>query len=179
MVRCDNFGLAIIKFFLNKYARKKEQTEYRDKLPNINRRISYTDNISRNLSIGKDLRIYKMDKFINKERDRTYTNFFGILKPYLIRETTVGSFINILEAIDLLAIYGFLIYAVLTKGMLIATFVYMLAAVREFAWSLDVMVLSSGDFMSCSYIIKDYREFYEMNVFEKKKLATILQIKLK
>ncbi|MGI6210161.1 MAG: ABC transporter transmembrane domain-containing protein, partial [Bacilli bacterium] len=60
------FGLAIIKFFLNKYARKKEQTEYRDKLPNINRRISYTDNISRNLSIGKDLRIYKMDKFINK-----------------------------------------------------------------------------------------------------------------
>jgi ATP-binding cassette subfamily C protein len=172
------FGLAIIKFFLNKYARKKEQTEYRDKLPNINRRISYTDNISRNLSIGKDLRIYKMDKFINKERDRTYTNFFGILKPYLIRETTVGSFINVLEAIDLLAIYGFLIYAVLTKGMLIATFVYMLAAVREFAWSLDVMVLSSGDFMSCSYIIKDYRDFYEMNVFEKKETSDYLSNKV-
>ena len=90
--------LAVLKFLLQTYASKKEKKEFRNLTPAIWRRINYTDNISRNLSIGKDLRVYNMDRFIMKERENSINEY---LKLIYIKYIPKKSF----KFIDNIAIY--------------------------------------------------------------------------
>lgn len=72
--------LSLLKMVFEKIDKKKEKKEFYDKTPSIWRKISYVNNIATNFSIGKDVRVYNMEEFIEEERQKSTGDFLKLLK---------------------------------------------------------------------------------------------------
>ena len=101
--------LSIFKLLLNT-KQSKDDKEIRDQYTTLWRKNTYTNNISQNLGLGKDLRVYEMNKFINEERETVNETLLGSLRKQRKRNLFYEFFIKVLEIIDLGCLYGFLIY---------------------------------------------------------------------
>lgn len=156
--------LAILKLLLTNYNTKKEKTNFHDKTPSIWRKISYTNNISRNLSIGKDLRVYKMDEFIDMERQKTIDEYMSLYKKEEIRSNILGTIINIIHILDEVALYSFMIYEVINNNMSIADFTFIIASIRTLSSSLTVIINNFSNNLSYSLQINDYRKFETLDL---------------
>lgn len=151
--------LAILKFFLENKNQKLEKTKFHDKTAPIWRRISYVNNISTNLSIGKDLRIYNMNEFIEEERLKATDNFLDLLKSAKKRNVLYNSMIKVVAILDELFLYGFMIYEVLYNDMSIADFTFMIASVRTLVNSLSSIIKENAYITRCNLETIDYRTF--------------------
>ena len=156
--------LAVLKFLLQTWASKHEKTKFTDLTPPIWRRINYTDNISRNLSIGKDLRVYNMDKFIERERAVSTKKFLSLYKKNEIAQTLISGIITVLRCLDELLLYGFMIYEVIEKGMDIATFTFMISSVRTLTRSINNVIDQYRWILNYSLTINDYRNYMNMDL---------------
>lgn len=158
-------ALSVFKFFLKKYGAKKEKTEFRDKTPTIWRRITYSDNISRNLTIGKDLRIYEMDKFIDQEREKAIKEYLEYDKKNEIRKSIINTLINVLRVFDELFLYAVMVYEVINNNMLIGTFTFMITAVRTLTNSINNIINEYTRILTSSMQVTDYRSFLEIDLY--------------
>ena len=156
--------LAIIKLLLTSYNTKKEKTNFHDKTPGIWRKISYTNNISKNLTIGKDLRIYEMDKFIDMERQKTIDEYMKLYKKEEIRSNILGTIINLIHILDEVALYSFMIYEVINNNMSIADFTFIIASIRTLSRSLTVIINNFSNNLSYSLQVNDYRKFETLDL---------------
>lgn len=156
--------LAIIKLLLTSYNTKKEKTNFHDKTPGIWRKISYTNNISKNLTIGKDLRIYEMDKFIDMERQKTIDEYMKLYKKEEIRSNILGTIINLIHILDEVALYSFMIYEVINNNMSIADFTFIIASIRTLSKSLTVIINNFSNNLSYSLQVNDYRKFETLDL---------------
>ncbi len=156
--------LAILKLLLTNYNTKKQKTNFHDKSPSIWRKISYTNIISRNLSIGKDLRIYEMDKFIDMERQKTIDEYMKLYKKEEIRSSILSTIINIINILDEVALYSFMIYEVINNNMGIADFTFIIASIRTLSRSLTVIINNFSNDLSYSLQINDYRKFETLDL---------------
>lgn len=156
--------LAIIKLLLTSYNTKKEKTNFHDKTPGIWRKISYTNNISKNLTIGKDLRIYEMDKFIDMERQKTIDEYMKLYKKEEIRSNILGTIINVIHILDEVALYSFMIYEVINNNMSIADFTFIIASIRTLSRSLTVIINNFSNNLSYSLQVNDYRKFETLDL---------------
>lgn len=156
--------LAILKLFLMSYNTKKEKSNFHDKTPGLWRKINYTDNISKNLSIGKDLRIYEMDKFIDMERQKTIDEYMRLYKKEEIRSNVINIVIEILNILDEIVLYAFMIYEVINYNMSIADFTFIIAAIRTLSSSLTIIINNYSNNLSQSLQVNDYREFMMMDL---------------
>lgn len=151
--------LAVFKMFLENANQKKEKTEFQDKTPPIWRRISYVNSISNNFAIGKDLRIYKMNEFIEEERFKATNDFLEVLKKAKKRNLFYRNLVNVVAIIDNLCLYGFMIYEVIENGMSIADFSFMISAVSTLINSLHYVISENAYILKCSLEVNDYRNF--------------------
>lgn len=156
--------LAILKFFLENYIAKKEKTEFRDKVPTIWRKITYSDNISRNLTIGKDLRIYDMNKFIDNERNNAISSYMKKYKDNEKRKVFFTIIINVCRVLDELFLYAFMIYEVLKNNMDIATFTFMVASVRTLTNAITAIINNHKYILRSSLVVNDYRSFLDVDL---------------
>lgn len=156
--------LAILKLFLMSYNTKKEKSNFHDKTPGLWRKINYTDNISKNLSIGKDLRIYEMDKFIDMERQKTIDEYMRLYKKEEIRSNFINIFIESLNILDEIALYAFMIYEVINHNMSIADFTFIISAIRTLSSSLTAIISIYSNNLSQSLQVNDYRKFMMMDL---------------
>lgn len=151
--------LAIFKMILENTNQKKEKTEFQDKTPPIWRKISYVNNIVGNFGIGKDLRIYKMNEFIEEERVKATNEFLDVLKKAKKRNVFYTSLVSIISIIDSLCLYGFMIYEVIENGMSIADFTFMISSVSTLISSLHYVISENSYILRCSMETTDYRNF--------------------
>lgn len=156
--------LAILKLFLMSYNTKKEKSNFHDKTPGLWRKINYTDNISKNLSIGKDLRIYEMDKFIDMERQKTIDEYMRLYKKEEIRSNFINIVIESLNILDEIALYAFMIYEVINHNMSIADFTFIISAIRTLSSSLTAIISIYSNNLSQSLQVNDYRKFMMMDL---------------
>ncbi len=156
--------LAILKLFLTSYNTKKEKTNFYDKTPGLWRKISYTNNISKNLTIGKDLRIYEMNKFIDMERQKTIDEYMNLYKKEEIRSNIISTIIECLHVLDEIALYAFMVYEVINHNMSIADFTFIIAAIRTLSNSLTVIINNYSNNLSYSLQVNDYRKFLKMDL---------------
>ena len=157
--------LAIIKLLLTSYNTKKEKTNFYDKTPGLWRKINYTNNISRNLTIGKDLRIYEMDKFINYERQKTIDDYMSLYKKEEIRSNIINVILNILHICDEIALYSFMIYEVINNNLSIADFTFIISSIRTISRSLNIIIYNFSNNLSHSLQVNDYRKFLMIDLF--------------
>ena len=166
--------LAILKLLLTTYNTKKEKTNFYDKTPGLWRKISYTNNISKNLTIGKDLRIYEMNKFIDMERQKTIDEYMKLYKKEEIRSNIISTIIECLHVLDEIALYAFMVYEVINHNMSVADFTFIIAAIRTLSNSLTVIINNYSNNLSYSLQVNDYRKFFKMDLsfnFETKPLV--------
>jgi len=163
-------GLAIIKLILKDYNTKKAKTNFYDKTPGLWRRITYTDNISRNLTIGKDLRIYEMDKFIDEERETTVKEFLKLFKKEEIRKNIINGLITILNIFDEVFLYVFVVYEVLHNNMSIADFSFVISSIRTLRNSLTTIIYNYSNNLNYSLQVNDYRKLINMDLSVDKNL---------
>mgnify|MGYP003288725537 CR=1 FL=1 len=157
-------ALAILKLILSDYNTKKAKTNFYDKTPGLWRKINYTDNISRNLGIGKDLRIYEMDKFIDQERQNTIDEFMKLYKKEEIRRNIVVGIIKILYVLDEIFLYMFVINKVINNNMSIADFTFVISSIRTLRNSLMVIIQMYNNNLSYSLQVNDLRKFENMDL---------------
>lgn len=155
--------LAVFKAWIENYNQRKEKEEFQDKTPPIWRKINYTDNISKNLTIGKDLRIYEMNKFIEKERTDAISDYTKIYKKNVKRDIGLTTFVEILIALDTLFLYGFMVYEVIYNRMKISDFTFMVSSVYTLMNCLYAVIRNNGHILRCSLQTNDYRNFVEID----------------
>ena len=148
-------SLAVFKIFLENRRQAKVKSINDEAIPQW-RRVNYVNNISTNLSIGKDLRVYNMDRFIEAERTSVFKNILKNIRKRIAYNTTVDIIIHILAAVDSIILYGFLLYEVLNNGMLISTFTFMLASINNVTWSLTYFAREYSNTYRCSLESIDY-----------------------
>lgn len=148
-------SLAVFKIFLENRRQTKVKKINDEAIPQW-RRVNYVNNISTNLSIGKDLRVYNMDKFIEDERNSVFKSILKNIRKRITYNTTVDIIIHILAAIDSIILYGFLLYEVLNNGMLISTFTFMLASISNVTSSLTYFAKEYSHTYRCSLESIDY-----------------------
>lgn len=157
-------GLSICKLLLESYNAKKGKEKFSDMTPGLWRKITYTDNISRNLSIGKDLRIYEMNKFISFEREETIKEFLSLYKKNEIRKNIIHFLVSIIKSLDEVFLYIFLVNEVLNHGMSIADFTFATSAVRHLTGAISQIITHYTGNLEASLKVNDYREFLSIDL---------------
>ena len=167
------FLLAIIKIILENKNQRREKKEFSDKHPPLWRRINYTNNIATNLTIGKDLRIFNMDDFINHERTLATDEYINLFIKNQKKNIFYNILINFIALFDTFFLYGFMIYEVLYNNMNIAVFTFMVSSVFTLTNSLLVTIRQNAYILRNALQTKDYREFMEISFIRTDEIETI------
>ena len=157
------FILAIFKAFLENNNQRREKAEFYDQTPPLWRKINYTYSITTNMTIGKDLRVYNMDKAISEVREDSVNEFKNLANKNFKRRIFFYSLIRVLTVLDAVLLYGFMIYEVLYNGMPIANFTFMISSVFTLSSSLHNIIYFNADILRVSLETQDYRKFMEMD----------------
>ena len=148
-------SLAVFKIIIENKRQSKVKSINDEAIPHW-RRVNYVNNISTNLSIGKDLRVYNMDKFIEDERTNVFKDILKNIRKRIAYNTTIDIVIHVLAAIDQIILYGFLLYEVINHGMLISTFTFMLTSIGNVSRSLTNFAREYSNTYRCSLESIDY-----------------------
>ncbi len=151
--------LALLKMIFKLINNKKDKVTYRDIIPPISRRINYCNNISNNFMIGKDLRIYHMNEFIELEHKKASNERLKILAKTERRRNFYQGIIQVLSIFDELFLYGVMINEVVNNGMSIADFTFMIASVRNLTAAINGIVSAFSNVYSYSLDVIDYRNY--------------------
>lgn len=92
--------MVIVKYILKNSVYTKDKKEFWDKLAPFKRKLNYVNNISNNFSIFKDLRIYNMSAFIEKEESITQEDVHQLLRKSEKRRFKLDSLLIIISVIQ-------------------------------------------------------------------------------
>lgn len=154
--------LSGIKIIIENKNQRRRKKEVHDVVPPIWRKINYSDSISGNLTIAKDLRVYKMDNFINQEREKAIDEYVEVQKKDINKNFKSRALVEMLAICDGLFLYGFMIYEVIFNGMSIADFTFMVASVFQLIRALYQLIRINSELLLNSLEVNDYRKF--MNI---------------
>lgn len=166
-------SLSILKFVFESKSQKLSKTKFQDKTPPIWRKINYVNNIAGNFAIGKDLRVYHMNEFIEEERQKATNEFLTLFKKSQERTIFFKTMIKVIEIFDELCLYGFMIYEVLEHNMSIADFTFMISSVRTLVQSLHGLIQQSAHVMRNNLECNDYRNFMSRDYTQYKQTEEI------
>lgn len=161
------FICSLLKYLLQNYRENIKKKIFYDNIPLLDRKISYCDNISKNLMIGKDMRIFNMNKFIENEREKTASEYLILKKKFLKKDLFVSILLEVIIIIDELVMYCFLVYDVIFNDLTIANFVFMLAAIRKFTSSIAELIDNYSTIIACKLKTIDYINFHKLNLHRK------------
>lgn len=165
--------LAIVKMLLENADKKNMKIDYTDKIPPIQRRINYVNNIATNFGIGKDVRVYRMDKFIEAERKKATDENLELLKKRNRKNNLYSGMIYLISSLDTVLLYGFMIYEVINNGMSIANFSFMIYSVTAVVESLKLAIMQNSYLLKANAESNDYREFMQRKYSIEKENDTI------
>lgn len=154
-------GIVLIKYLLRDYTNKINKRKFWDVIPIYRRKNSYVNNISQNFDISKDLRLYNMKTFIEKNQKEVQKNINDLLiqkEKRLVRLLTV---LNILSILQEGFLYAILIYQVLHRKITIGNFTFMLSSVRTLSFQLSFLFGNLASLNNCSREVDDLRWLLE------------------
>lgn len=150
-----------INAFMSVWSTNK-QHKRRDIMNLIYRKFMYFSRVSGNFDYGKEMRLYKMDKFINRLND-------GLIEDGLKERKKSYSYSNTASIVNLINVmirngitYFYLIYAVLNKNLSVAEFTLYFAAVTSLSDFLMKIVTKWSNIYKGALAVSDYREFLDL-----------------
>lgn len=166
-------SLVIIKFLAKNKVSKIDKIHFWDVIPPFRRKLQYINSVAKNSDIAKDLRIYGMKEFIEKEQNNVQQTVHKKLKLSEFRKLKLESFLQFISIIQEATLYAVLIYEVFKNNLLIGDFTFMLASVRILSSQLTALFSNYVNLLSCSRQVNDLRIFME---FEDDKNSTLFAL---
>lgn len=140
----------------------KWYTSRENEFTEIDRRIRYARNTSRNFQNAKDIRLYNMEnKFLNIMRDYAEKRLWWYKKQGKM-EFKNGFIMIAIVALRDLASYGFIIFSVMKGNMTPGDFMLYFSSVGAIADSFYSLLDDYGNVKWTSFYISFYREFEEI-----------------
>lgn len=150
--------ICVIKFFVKRYNDLRSYREFNEKTYDINRKIGYSSNLLTNLSLGKDLRIFNMYDFINKNREDNVKKLFDLRIENYKKNIFWRSILELLEFVSQIFIYLVLIYLVLDKYTQLNEYSFILATSITFSNSINDII---GQVIGINVNLNNSEHLYE------------------
>lgn len=155
-------SMVIVKYLLKNYSNKINKKKFWDVIPSFRRKYNYVNRISNNFLIAKDLRLYKMRNFIQKEEKQVQKDIHKLLAGSETRRVTLQTVLTIIDIFQQLGIYAILVYQVIKGDIIPGTFTLMLAAVTKLSISLSASFINYADLVNCSRQVDDLINFLNL-----------------
>lgn len=155
--------MVIVKYILKNSVYTKDKKEFWDKLAPFRRKLNYVNNISNNFSISKDLRIYNMSAFIEKEESITQEDVHQLLRKSEKRRFKLDSLLIIISVIQELSMYAILIWQVAKGDVSPGLFTMMLTSVQKLSNQLTYLFSNLADLLYCSRQVNDLQKAMNFN----------------
>lgn len=169
-------SLVIVKFLARNKVSKIDKVHFWDVIPPYRRKLQYINSVAKNSDIAKDLRIYDMKGFIEKEQGNVQQTVHEILKASEYRKLKLETFLQFVSIIQEASLYAILIYEVFKNNLTIGDFTFMLSSVRILSSQLTSLFSNYVNLLSCSRQVNDLRIFMEFDE-EKNRDFLVLPIK--
>lgn len=164
-------SVVIVKYFLKDRVYKKDKKEFWDKVIPFRRKLNYINNISNNFSISKDLRIYNMGAFIEKQQVDVQKDVHQLLIHSKKRIFKLDSVLIVISIIQDLAMYAILIWQVSIGNISAGLFTMMLTSVQKLSNQLTYFFSNLAEVQNCSRQVNDLQKVMNFDdVYQKNKL---------
>lgn len=154
---------AAINYLVLRSVRNYEQKIVSDDIPPVNRKLIYLENVTYNQTGGKDIRIYRMQKWLMDIKDRLLKEYMGFIAK-IQNKKLLSAFTNVVTILlrDGFA-YVYLIIMTLRGRIVISDFVLYFGAIVGFSSWITQLVNQSHEISSSSLQINNMREFFDID----------------
>lgn len=175
-------GLIVLDIWLHSLEIKKKHV-FDQKISIKKRGVKYTSDVMQNLGIGKEVRAYSAQDYL----EQTYQNYYEELRKVSVEklnyERKMNMLYSILSFLKIIFLYGVAVYEFALGNVTLGSFTIYLGAIQLFSQSLSQLLASFNELIRVSVYYNDYQSF--MNISEKvtisgtKELEDYQQIEMK
>jgi ABC-type multidrug transport system fused ATPase/permease subunit len=151
-------AIVLLNGVISKKAQKVEYDMSRALIP-LNRKFGYYADLMTDFSIAKDVRIYNMAPYIGKKINKYCDDSYKFLSKSMGKSGKYMGFNSITLALEMLFIYGYLSYKLLSKSISVGDFSMYIAAGMNFTTSITEFITNIVSFRQMCQYLDTYLEF--------------------
>lgn len=151
----------LITYFLNLKVKRYEYGRKND-IADINRKSNYIYKTMYDFSYGKDIRIYRLNKWLSNKFKNFKKNHVGIYKKIQYKYFKAAVVDVLLLLVREGIIYAYLIYQVLYRGMSIGNFSMYFITIGGFAAWMQNIMNDLAHINTQNLYLNDFRDFLEI-----------------
>lgn len=131
-------------FISSRYKKKSLQLQM-DEMPSVIRRKSYYENLTKDVTYAKEIRVNRLSEWILKQY-RCYMDRFQVTTAKIYRcDFLAKLWLCLSELLKLVVTYGYLIYAAVNKDLSAGLFTMLFQAITTFHVTVNHMIAESMD----------------------------------
>lgn len=140
----------------------KTTKKFYDDVTPLNRKMNYTNSISKNITIMKDKKIYEMNKFIDDEHQIVGDEILKLDKKYQVKICLIGILSRALYVAREVILYLLIGIEVILGKISIAIFSYTVTAIKSLSNAISGFVDSYNQIYNNSLYINDYHKLKKL-----------------
>ncbi len=163
------FVLSFIQFEYFDYIRVKDKEEMWDAMAPHWRKMEYMWNITSEISYAKDIRLYRMKKWLHNKQHEINTielSHWKKSRTYWMYNSLFGSVIALVRNV---IIYGWLIYDMLNAGLSVGDFVLYTGSAITLSGNIRQFLESLGGMRMRSARLDDFRSYMDIHFADEDK----------
>lgn len=153
--------ISITNLLIYRFAQNYEYSQ-RDSVADLDQKLNYVENTAKNISYGKDIRLYNMSEWFLEIRDRltdACSNLYSQIQNRFWGANCISIFTRVLQ--DGLA-YGYLIYCVIEQRITINEFVLYFGAITGFSGFVSGITAHFNNLRSANLQMNDMRKYLDL-----------------
>ncbi|MBE5958611.1 MAG: ABC transporter ATP-binding protein [Lachnospiraceae bacterium] len=143
------------------YVTEKDKVKFSDFMAPTYRKMGYLDNTARNFDFAKDIRLYNLAGIFGSKYKELNELFVKKNKEHHNRWILGNLSMQLLVLAEVLVMYGWLIYMVLFKEMLVSDFILYLALSKRYTDAIGNLLWIYSNVKGNTLMVNDFRNFVE------------------
>ncbi len=145
-------------FISSRYKKKSLQLQM-DEMPSVLRRKSYYENLTKDVTYAKEIRVNQLTEWILKQY-RCYMERFQVTTSKIYRcDLKSKLWLCLSELLKLVVTYGYLIYAIVNQNLSAGMFTMLFSAITTFHVTVNRMIAESMDISRYKAYFKAFKEY--------------------
>lgn len=140
--------------YISSYYKKKSLQLQMNEMPQVIRRKSYYDNLTKDIKIGQEIRVFHLTEWILSQYNKYMEKFTDTTSKIYKYNQNVKLWIAVSDTIKLIVTYGYLVYAVIAKDISVGVFTMLLSAITHFNNTMNQIITEAMD-------LSRYRAYYQ------------------
>ncbi len=166
-------GICGINYFIELKFNKK-QMEINNKYPSFTRSLKYFTSFMQDYQYGKDLRLYNLKGLLINQFNNNANKIKSLDGDKMKTNINKAFFLNIINVINEVVLYVYLIYRFLNNSLSIGDFTMYLIAIRTFCSVFTELIIAFARVIYLSEGISVVREFLEYGENERAEKSVVI-----